>query len=262
VLLVGLAALSSALYAQDPQPVDPASLSPVQVLLRMKRTYSRCRSYRDRGVVKTVSVGEDTRFGSEVPFSTAFVRPGPLRFEFVDRGLGERSSRAILWWNGAEVHSWWDAQPGERLGESLQQALDAASGISAGASLRIPGMLLPAVVGAGAPLIEPERLADEVEGDRPCFRLVGKGRATPYTETSGPISVTVNDEKATLWIDRETYLLRKVEEVKSMSSYRQTRTTTYTPEIDVEIPAGELELNAPAAAQATSLRPISSAGAG
>ena len=205
----------------------------------MKRVYAGCRSYRDSGTVRTSSEAEGSHFGGETPFKTAFVRPGPFRFEFVDTGLGDRASKLVLWWNGAEVHSWWDAQPGERLSDSLQQALDAAAGISGGASLRIPGMLLPAVVGAGAPLVGPERLRDADDRGVACLRITGKSRATPYTQTTGSITVTVQDESITLWIDRSTFLLRKVEDVKTLSTYRMSRTTTYTPELDVDLPPGE-----------------------
>ena len=236
LLLAGMAAGAQ----ESLPPIDPAALSPVKILLKMKRVYAGCRTYRDSGTVRTASVTEESRFGSETPFTTAFVRPGPFRFEFVDTGLGDRSSKVILWWNGAEVHSWWDAQPGERLSESLQQALDAASGISGGASLRIPGLLLPSIVGAGAPLVGPERLSDADDRGVACFRIAGKSRATPYTQTTGSITVTVQDEAVTLWIDRSTFLLRKVEDVKTLSTYRMTRTTTYTPELDTDLTPEQL----------------------
>jgi hypothetical protein len=249
LLAAALAIAAAAAAAQDAPAADPAA-PPMKILLAMSRTYSGCRSYRDTGKVKTRSVMEEGSFGSDVPFSTAFVRDGPFRFQFTDSGLGEASSVCILWWNGAEVQSWWDAKPGVRRSESLQQALDVASGISTGASLRVPGMLLPSVVGSGPPLIDPERIDDAVTGGASCFRIKGKSRATPYTETTGSSTVTVKDEAVTLWIDRATFLLRKVEEARTLDSYRSTRTTTYTPEINVDIPADQLAFNAPAAAPA------------
>ena len=234
-----LAGITAGAQGQAPA-LDPAAMSPVRILLTMKRVYALCRSYRDSGTVRTSSTGEGTHFGSEMPFRTAFVRPGPLRFEFADTGLGDRSSKIVIWWNGAEVRSWLEAQPGERQSESLQQALDAAAGISGGASLRVPGMLLPTTVGAGAPLVEPERLADADDRGVPCLRLTGRSRATPYTQTTGSISVTVADESIVLWIDRATFLLRKIEDVKTLTGYRTTRTTVYTPELDVDLAPEQL----------------------
>jgi hypothetical protein len=237
--------------AAGPASGQSADPSPVQVLLTMKRTYSGCRSYRDTGKVKTRSVMEDSTFGNDVPFTTAFVRDGAFRFQFTDTGLGDRASLCILWWDGAEVQSWWDAKPGVRRSDSLQQSLDAATGISGGASVRVPGMLLPAVVGAGAPLVDPERAADDVVGGASCYRLKGRSRATPYTESSGSITVTVKDEVVTLWIDRASFLLRKVEEARTLDSYRSTRTTTYTPEVNVDVPAEQLAFSPPAAPPAS-----------
>jgi hypothetical protein len=255
-LATALLVVVTGVTARAQEAQDPANFSPVQILLTMKRAYSSCRSYRDTGKVKTRSVMEDGSYGSNVPFATAFVRNGAFRFEFTDSGLGEQASRCILWWGGSEVRSWWDAKPGVRLSESLQQGLDAASGISNGASLRVPGMLLPAEVGSGPPLVGPERIADEAIGEASCFRLTGKSRATPYTETSGAGMVTVKDETITLWIDRATYMLRKVEEARTLDTYRSTRTTTYTPEVNVDVPADQLAFNPPETATVTPPPPL------
>jgi hypothetical protein len=246
LLFAGVAAT-----AQQAPPPDSAALSPLKILLTMTRTYASCTSYRDTGKAKTRTVMEDSSFGSDVPFATAFVRGGAFRFQFTDSGLGEAQSLCIIFWDGTEVQSWWDAKPGIRYAESLQQALDAASGISTGASLRVPGMLLPTVVGSRPPLVDPERIADAPLGAVQCYRVVGKSRATPYTETAGASTVTVTDEKVTLWIDQATYLLRKIEEARTLDSYRSTRTTVYTPEINVAIPADQLQLNAPGGASPT-----------
>ncbi len=254
-LFAATLACAAAALAQAPPPAEPAGLSPMKILLTMSRTYAGCRSYRDTGKVKTRAQMEGSSFGSDVPFATAFVRPGTFRFQFTDSGLGESAAVCIIWWNGAEVQSWWDAKPGVRRSDSLQQALDVASGISTGASLRVPGMLLPSVVGSGPPLVDPERIADDALGDAPCFRIKGRSRATPYTETTGATTVTVKDETVTLWIDRTSFLLRKVEEARTLDSYRSTRTTTYAPELDLDIPADQLAFNPPAAPPAAAPPP-------
>jgi len=189
---------------------------------------------------------EGGSFGTRVPFATAFVRGGPFRFQFTDLGLGERESRFILWAEGDAVRVWWEAQGGERRAASLREALDAASGISAGASLRVPGLLLPDAVGEGLFLSAPERLGDEDERGVACFRLRGGGRQTPYPSSPGTGTITVENEIVTVWIDRATFLLRKVEERRTLSTYGSVTTTTYEPELDVEIPAGQLAFDPPA----------------
>lgn len=222
----------------------------IQILMRMKKVYAGCRSYRDTGEVRTRGVIEGGSFASSVPFATAFVRPGPFRFQFTDRGIGERESLFIVWADGgSEVLAWWDASPGVRRASSLQEALEAASGISGGASIRVPGLLLPRVVGAGVLLVGPVRLEDDVDRGVWCYRVRGKSRETPYQRTAGTVSVTVEDEAITLWIDRATLLLRKVEEDATLSTYRSFSTTTYEPEIDVDVPAGQLAFDPPASLQ-------------
>jgi hypothetical protein len=241
-LMAVIAALlaASASAQAPPAAADAGSMSAVQVLLAMKKVYGNCRSYRDSGDVRRSSETDGGHFGSEVPFATAFVRGGAFRFQFTDEGLGESASEYVVWSDGKDVRSWWDAQPGVRRVASLQEALDAASGISADSSLRVPGMLLPHVVGGGAPLLDPERIGDDTDRGVPCLRIRGKGRRTPYTQTSGSITVTVQEDTLTLWIDRATFLLRRVEELQVMDTYRTRSTTTYEPQMNVEIPAAEL----------------------
>jgi outer membrane lipoprotein-sorting protein len=245
LLLAVLALALGAVAQESPTRVDEATLTPVKILLEMEKVYAGCRGYQDTGVVKTATLTEGGRAGSERPFTTAFVRPDRFRFQFTDPGLGERSSRYIVWTDGTEVRSWWDAKPGVRRPESLQAALGIAAGISGGSSVRVPGLLLPKAVGEGAPLIGAERIEDGVDRGVPCFRIRGRSRKTPYALTMRGKPVTVQDESVTLWIDRATFLLRKVEEMRTFDTYRSESTTTYTPEINVEIPAAQLEFNVP-----------------
>jgi outer membrane lipoprotein-sorting protein len=224
---------------------DEATLAPETILLKMARVYRNCRSYRDSGEVRTTLLTDGGRAGSDRPFSTAFVRPDRFRFQFTDPGLGERSSAYIVWTDGGEVRSWWDAKPGIRNAGTLQEGLGVAAGISGGSSNRVPALLLPGSVGEGPPVIAAERIQDGSDRGVPCFRIKGKGQRTPYTLKMGAQTLTVQDESITLWIDRATLLLRKVEDRKTFDSYSSESITTYTPEIDVEIPPEQLAFNAP-----------------
>jgi hypothetical protein len=244
VTVIWAVALGAA--AQEaPSRTDEAALTPEKIMVEVARVYGGCRSYRDTGNVVTATLTDGGRAGSERPFATAFVRPERFRFQFTDPGLGERSSRYIVWTNGIEVRSWWDAKPGVRDPGPLQAALSIAAAISGGSSVRVPGLLLPREVGEGAPLIGAERIEDGVDRGVPCFRIKGKSRKTPYVLTMGGRTLTVQDESVTLWIDRATFLLRKVEEAKTFDTYRSESTTTYMPEFNVEISAGQLDFNAP-----------------
>lgn len=247
--LGSLVALSLVVVAafpvRAPFAEDVEGQSAVKILLGMKKTYRGCRSYRDTGEVRVSGSVEGGSFASRLPFATGFVRDGAFRFEFTDQGLGERESRFILWSSGGQVRAWWEAQGGERRVASLSEALGAASGVSAGASLRVPGLLLPNRVESAFFLGAPERLADDVVDGASCYRIRGTGRETPYRLITGSTSAIVEDERLTVWIDRNSLLLRRVEERRTLSTYSTVTVTSYVPEIDVEIPDRELAFDPP-----------------
>lgn len=223
------------------------SLSAVKVLLDMKKAYRSCQSYLDHGEVRVSGTVEGGSFGSRLPFATAFVRGGAFRFEFTDQGLGERASRLILWASGDEVRAWWEVQGGERRVTSLAEALGAASGVSAGASLRVPGLLLPDRLGEGFFLGAPERLEDEPVDGVTCYRIRGLGRQTPFSLVTGSTSAIVEDERVTVWIDRGTSLLRRIEERRVLSTYSTVTVTSYEPAVDRQLTAEQLAFDPPAA---------------
>ncbi len=244
------AIVPAAARAQAPQ--DSKGLAavtggdPVTLLLAMEKAYASCTSYRDTGTVTSLILTEGGRAGSERPFATAFVRPGRFRFEFTDTGLGGDKARYIVWADGGEVRSWWDRQPGVRHPGSLEEALSPAAEISGGVSVRVPALLLPGSLGRGPLLVAPQRLADGEDRGVACVRIEGKGRKTPYLLPAGPNrSVQVEDETVTLWLDKATHLLRKVEERRTMETYRSETTTLYSPEINVAVPAADLAFGAP-----------------
>jgi len=248
VAAVGFGALALAApgLSQESLPrADDADLAPVRIMRSMEKVYSGCRSYRDSGEVRTALVTDGGRAGSGRPFTTAFVRPGRLRFQFTDPGLGERSSSYIVWSDGSEVRSWWDAKPGVRRPGSLQAALAPAAGVSGGSSVRVPGLLMPEELAEGPLLIAPERIKDGTDRGVTCLRVSGQSRKTPYTLSMGARVLTVKDESVVLWIDRATFLIRKVQETRTFDTYTSESTTTYTPEIDIEIPAAQLAFAAP-----------------
>jgi hypothetical protein len=230
---------------ENPGPGDDTALAPETILLKMARAYRTCRSYRDAGEVRTTLLIQDGRAGNDRPFRTAFVRPDRLRFQFTETGLGERSTTYVVWTEGSEVRSWWDGQPGVRDAGSLQAALGVAAAPSGGSSTRVPGLLLPRSIGEGPVVIGAERIQDGSDRGVSCYRIKGKGQRTPYTITQGTQTLTVQDESITLWIDRATLLLRKVEDRKTFATYDSESITTYKPELDVEIPPEQLIFSPP-----------------
>ena len=210
------------------KPDDPAAR---QVLDQTIKAYANCKSYRDTGVATALFRRESgsTRT-TERSFATAFVRPDRFRFEFNDRNrvvqvpAGDRLSRYVIWSHGNEVQTWWDVKPGIEKPESLQFALGAAFGVSGGTSSTIAGLLLPDQVHGGKlQLIKNPSgftLGEEGQhGAHACYRIVGAWGKGPMT----------------IWIDKQSYLVRRIDTQIQLDDARVEHTTTYDPIIDADI---------------------------
>jgi len=184
--------------------------SPQQLLALMAQTYQTSRSYRDTGVA-TIALP----FGTEErPFRTAFVRPDKFRFEFADRG-----KRYILWRSGSQVRTWWDLDRGVQTVDSLEIAVAGATGVSARTAHTIPALLMPNEIGGRrlSELSSLSRLPDEAVGPTPCYRIQGH----------------VAGSTQTIWLEKTSYLVRRIEEV--LPPGLGTRTTAYYPVLNDSI---------------------------
>jgi outer membrane lipoprotein-sorting protein len=188
-----------------------------QILDKMATTYAACQSYRDSGVVTNFF---DPEHIDIKPFHTAFARPDQFRFEYND----DAPEKAyIVWARGDEVRTWWYITPGVKSPGSLGNGLAGATGVSSGSAHTIPVLLLPDRIGGRSmtSLTELVRLPDDTIDDTPCFKLQGK----------------FADEPTTLWLEKETFLIRRIVEDSKLAK----ATTVYRPEVDKEISAAELE---------------------
>jgi hypothetical protein len=192
-------------------------LTAQQILDKMATAYATCKSYRDSGVVTNFFNPQHIDIK---PFRTAFVRPDQFRFEY-DEGTPEKPY--IVWTKGDEVRTWWYIKPGVERQPSLELGIAGATGVSGGSAHTIPNLLLSDRIGGRsiASLTDLTRLPDEAIDDTPCFKLQGK----------------FADRPTTLWLEKGTCLIRLIVEDTTL-----TRTTTvYQPEVDIEVPAKELE---------------------
>jgi len=228
---VSLAALAASLstVARASQPQQD-SLPARQILERMAKTYAGCKSYRDSGFVRTVysdALGSRTE---ERPFTTAFVRPDRFRFEYSETQFGV-TMQYVVWRKGKEVRTWWDLRPfAGKLG-SLNLALAGATGVSGGSAHTVPALLLPNEVGGRrlTEIVESRRIDNARLDDVECLRIQGKYVRSPVT----------------LWIDAQTFLLRRIDEEGKFETFSTEETTTYDPVIDGEVPDKMLEFNPP-----------------
>ena len=119
------------------------------ILDEMLNTYAECKSYSDSGsaITKTVTKGAKGKSGDQVdekPFTTAFVRPGRLRFEYKDLSgiVDGKPTRYILWTDGDEVKVWQRGQSQVQKKGSLEMAIGGFTGISGRSAATVPSMLM------------------------------------------------------------------------------------------------------------------------
>lgn len=191
----------------------------VETLSRMAQAYADCDSYRDIGEVQTVFYTANGTNLEVKPFRTAFVRPDQFRFEF--RVQGQSRSRYVVWQRGAEIRTKWDLRNLEESESSLGMALAGATGVSSGSAHTIPALLMP----------------DEVGG-----RLLTDVRSMEYVgerETDGVschcVAGTYANHPIKLWIDKEDYMIRRIESTTDFDDFTTEATTTYDPEINQDI---------------------------
>ena len=218
--------------ADEPKP---EAFTAQDVLDRMAKAYAGCNTYRDTGVVKTVFIRTTGTRTVEKPFKTAFIRPNRFRFEYTEK-RGGREDRYIVWRNGKEVQTWWDVDPGVQKPESLKLALAGATGVSSGSAHTVPALLLPKEVGGRrlTELTAAKRAKDAKLDKVDCFRIEGM----------------FLNAATTVWIDKNTYLVRRIDAKKSFDNFRTEATTTYDPVINAETPDKALEFDPPKGGEA------------
>ncbi len=191
--LVTLAALG----APRPGPGQEPAPSADQILARVKTTYAQARSYRDTGTVVTVLIKDKAKQTVTQPFATAFVRPNKFRFEFLtDPDTREIQQRFSVWTETGldKAHRWWTLRPQDETGR-LDLWLAGANGLSGGASLAVPALLLPGLTKLPT-LIDrkqPQRTGSETINGVVCHVIQETG-----THPEG-------DEAVTLWIGQTRF---------------------------------------------------------
>jgi len=233
-------------------------MDPEQILAALAEVYATCMSYRDSGRVVTRFFHQNWRPRTDVkPFTTAFIRPDRFRFEYKSRRGEDEWDRYIISAEAGEVRTWWDVRPGIEQPASLSMV--GASGVSGGSSHTIPAMLMPQQIGGRrlTDLVAVASLGDEPLDGVTCYRL--SGRFVPYPSDAATeerrraeaIRVTgrpperAEHDPLTLWIDRGTLLVRRIEQQVRFETFRTEQVTEYSPAIGVTILDDELRFDPP-----------------
>ena len=177
-----------------------------RILIRTVETYRQLDTYRDVGTVTSISTTGDTESREVREFETLFVRE-PFNFRFRYQEVGKDDSTYLILARGETVDTHWKYEwvPNpeyDSTEKSLPDALSAATGVSRGSSRRVPGLLLDQEILAGwglEDLVEVRLGADDIIDGAETYRL----QADLPGEGRGPI---------TLWIDKSSFLIRKIEE--------------------------------------------------
>lgn len=193
-LVVLVAATTSPAHGQEAAPIGP-----LEIIAAVRSAYAEVETYRDHGVAGDVGLLEPVN--PDVRFRTTFARPDRLRIEFEEyseyRGqwLPE-----ILQSRGGEIEA--RSAPGNRSNLPSFALIDVqASNFDLPVRLLAPD-LVAGIRHSPAPDWQPEQLqglrrdSDETlpDGTR-CYRVSGRRRE--YGEV-------------TLWIDQETWMVRRV----------------------------------------------------
>jgi cytochrome c biogenesis protein CcmG, thiol:disulfide interchange protein DsbE len=192
----------------------------------MATAYRGFTSYADHGALKA-------RFSTGVvrtlTFDTAFKRPNGFRFEYDEDA--DRAKPFVIWTDGGHARSMWYLKPGVVTDDtSVRNPVGTAAGVSSGASVLIPQLLAPEVLGV-SPLggLEALTLAgvEPIDG-HPSFHVHGSVRTWAVD----------------LWIDRDSYLVRRVTEHVHLDLARgpfDVETTVgYTPRANPTLTIAEL----------------------
>ena len=217
-LRLGPLALVLIAFCVTLKAVSQATMTPREILSRMKDVYATCMTYRDEG--KVVSGA-----GGELTFATIFARPSQFRYEYKSRS---RSDYYVIWrTEPGDAKSWWTIRRETRT-ERLGLAIAGATGVSAATSHTIPTLLMPDELQGGFSLALDNWVdtgpVEETVGGRLCYKLSGH---YPLSPTS-PLTV---------WIDKETFLVRQV--------FSNSTTVTYSPQLNVPIEPSTFQYQPP-----------------
>jgi hypothetical protein len=131
---------------------------------------------------------------------------------------------------GQNVRTWWDLTPGIKKRDSLDLATAGATGVSDGSAHNIPALLLPKEISG-------RKIADITEAKIESARL--------GTADSFRVQGKYADDPITLWIDKKTFLVRRIETQSKFDNFRTEQTTTYDPVIDGAITDKMLKFDPP-----------------
>lgn len=225
-----LLAVATAPHATIAAPIGSSARAAAaeDILAKSRAMYATLRSYADSGTVVVEYGSPDALLKEQHTFRTYFRRPRSFYFDFTKQ---KQTSRFVVWSDANAFHSWWQTT-------GVQQDFPKGSGTGAftagvvqtnGSLPQVASFLWPdaRLVSALTEFGDATEVGTEAVDGRPCHKLVGIAKST-YGQTGREVNV----RRATVWIDVETLLVRKVFEDTPRGSPRSSvsrTTTTFRP---------------------------------
>jgi outer membrane lipoprotein-sorting protein len=228
-----------------------------KIIDRMARAYANCMSYQDSGVATTRYVTATRTYATAKPFTTAFVRSDRFRLESQANDGSIRPVRTIVWanwkdarpwWNfwssRCDIQTWWDLRPGIEKPASFDLAL-AGQWPDSVAKLLLRGDVQFQKL---TQITEAKLAQDGRQDGVECFRVEGKYGKMPLT----------------LWIDKKSYLVRRIDERLEVhgrdgKDFHTETTTIYHPAINEKIADKLLAFDPPVPARRLPAQPVAKA---
>ena len=214
-----------------------------EILKKMKDTYAALKSYADSGVVLDYPDFESSnpyvKAGARHPFTTYFSR-SPRHFVLDYHACD--TCRFVVWGDPAAFHTW-NKATGDQYDYPNPNNTGAMSGSPA--ISKVPTLLY-----AKAQLLSDFNYyedvyldgTEQIDGHR-CYRLAGRAH-DEYAATGRQVNV----RKLTVWIDTETFLIRRIAQdsgrVPGGSDHR-IQMVNYQPQANATIEEANLKFTPP-----------------
>lgn len=224
-VLTALVVLAS-LAVQNQQPTAE------QIFDRMLKAYATAKTYQDKGTVTTWFTEKEEKepnHSTTLSFETAFVRAAnrfKFRYEQTKSVLFANRKTCYLVVSDGKSTRMLKSKYKDRATThepSLGTALTSISEGSGTASRKIPGMLISDPIKASW---DPRKLQ--------AVKLIGKA-----TQDGSPCyqleAVVWGKKKAQLWVDQQTYLIRRIDEDYQSANVNTRTSITYQPVVNKSV---------------------------
>ncbi len=196
-----------------------------EIMLKSEKVYANCKSYKDNGLMRSTFTDKDRgrKHIENMVFSTVYIRPEKFRFEFAVMKKNKPERQYIIWKKNQTVKSYWEVNRRERTHKLLSSALYIACGVSHSLSLHISNLLIPEV--------NKGRLLTRIDDPLLITEKKDESGITCYVIDG---NMEIND-RTLVWVQKETFLISKIEEYFEKNNYEVSRVTAYDPQVNIKI---------------------------